>query len=329
MLYTCLAILTVITMVGVLGLDGGKMIYSRSQLADAVDASARAGAAAMSEGLDARTAVIEFLSRNVPKDCQFDVSKVTVTTGRWDSNTNSFHAGYYPMNALKVDTQQTYGGSIFNKVTGGGPAKFNVSATAAFQQRDLMLVLDYSGSMNTDNKVGSLRMAVDTFCDAVQEAGGGKDQVGLVTYSDVGGLDLGLQTGSFPLGQIKQLAQSKLADGATNISEGLQRGIDELQLHSRPGAAKIILLLTDGLANRPTTGDPIQLTKDQALCAAANDITIYTVAFGNDADQTLMKWIADNTGGTFHPVPSGWTQTSDLQSAFHDAAVAQSTRLVK
>jgi hypothetical protein len=95
-------------------------------------------------------------------------------------------------------------------------------------------------------------------------------------------------------------------DNMTNIAGGIKVARLELQANLRPVAFPLIILMTDGIANRPSP-DPEDAAMDEAeLCSIAG-IRILTVSLGLGADQDLMQDIADETGGEHFNVPGGGT----------------------
>ena len=103
------------------------------------------------------------------------------------------------------------------------------------------------------------------------------------------------------------------ANGSTNIGGAIDSGITALSTQSghygRPGAAHVMILMTDGRPTARPSGacddDPDIWPGDaNADCAVYyadeardNSIVIYTVTLGNSADFELMEEIADMTGG--------------------------------
>ncbi len=117
------------------------------------------------------------------------------------------------------------------------------------------------------------------------------------------------------------------AGGSTNIAGGIKDGIAVLSTidphFGRPGAAHVMVLMTDGEANqRPddvcddddtlwpkdygNDGDPVPASDDSshkdcviyyAQEARDNGIVIYTISLGWSADRALMEEVADITGG--------------------------------
>jgi len=112
------------------------------------------------------------------------------------------------------------------------------------------------------------------------------------------------------------------AGGSTNIAEGMEKGIAVLSTvsphYGRPGAAHVMVLMTDGQPNRypnypnyhecwqedlwPDVGD--WETDRAADCvihyaqeARDNAIVVYTISLGESADRELMSEVAEITGG--------------------------------
>jgi len=99
------------------------------------------------------------------------------------------------------------------------------------------------------------------------------------------------------------------ADGMTAIDEGLyiaNKEWDDYLAGSEEGNLTIILM-TDGMDN---TGQ--KSIYNQIDRAVAKGTTIYTVGFGSDIDDTILKQIANATGGEYFYAPNA----SVLQSIF-------------
>lgn len=94
---------------------------------------------------------------------------------------------------------------------------------------------------------------------------------------------------------------------------------------------KVIVLMSDGYANRPSSNGP-GYARTMAAYAASLDVTIYTISLGNDADLNLMQDIARITDGVhFDATGSGKAElTKRLTEAFEQAAAAiKRVQLVK
>ncbi len=234
-----------------LAMDSGKLIYARSELRDAVDAAAIASAQALSEGGSARQAAEESASDNSTKSNVIDPKKLVVQVGNWNFVTRVFTPNGFPSNAVAVDTEQNYKSFSMGKPVGGtdsDTAKLKAASIAAFQRRDVVLVLDISGSMLQQDKISAMKRSVKSFNRLVNDTGLGRDRVAVLTYSDTANWLSGFTSSVLGL---DGLVDGINANGATNIGDGLKMAIDSLQSEGRTSADRQILLLTDGLANRP------------------------------------------------------------------------------
>jgi Mg-chelatase subunit ChlD len=105
------------------------------------------------------------------------------------------------------------------------------------------------------------------------------------------------------------------AGGNTNIADGIRLGIQVLNTvpphYGRPGAAHIMVLMTDGEANEqpnsvcddedlwPDGGGAKDCVLYYARQARDNAIIIYTIGLGESADRELMAAVAELTGGFY------------------------------
>jgi hypothetical protein len=169
------------------------------------------------------------------------------------------------------------------------------------------------------------------------------DQVGLAYYSDDG-----IMTNFYPAGAdsttalelssnysvVTNTLWTYSANGWTNIGDGIYRGCEILSTneaqghHGRTNAVHVMILLSDGIPNRPC-----QNGRSQAQCeaqgswarqhidnavdwAVQNGIIIFTVSLGSAADEPLMTEIAETTGGVHQKAET----TDDLQAVFQQIA---------
>jgi Flp pilus assembly protein TadG len=136
------------------------------------------------------------------------------------------------------------------------------------------------------------------------------DQVGLTIYthssSDGALTEIGLTSDPLTVKPYYRQRQASHYDALTNIGAGIKEAREELVLNGRQDAVWVMVLMTDGVANRPS-GYAEQYALDQAdLCKTAK-IKIMTISLGVNADTGLMQGIADATGGEHFNVPGGGT----------------------
>ena len=176
---------------------------------------------------------------------------------------------------------------------------------------DLMLAVDLSGSMRaTDlgsvfHPVNRLDVVKNVLGKFVLERGG--DRVGLILFGTHAYLDVPLTPDIQAVGKMIENTMIGEAGDSTAIGDAL--GVAVGNLRSRPGNAKVIILLTDG-ADNSSSIPPLQA----AQLAKQYKIRVYTIGVGSseinampglfaglksDLDEELLQKIADMTEGRY------------------------------
>jgi len=335
------------------------MELTRTQLQIATDAAARAGGRqlAISGNRDeAKTKARDAASRNLvagepltlsDSDLMFGESERTTAASRY-----VFTLTAASPNSLKVRgrrTQASPSGSVSlfaPNVLGIGEFEPTQLATSTQIELDIALVVDRSGSMAyadtevpdpytnpasapTDWSFGDevppnarwldLVSATDAFLNELTTTPQ-TEQVSLVTYSENATSEVSLTSSHALIVSALDAHSSAFNGGATNVGDGIERGVDRLfGTGSRAWAANVIVLMTDG--NHNTGLDPLVAAEN-----ARNDqVTIYTITFSQNADQSTMQQVANQTGGIhFHADTS-----AALVDAFQEIAKSLPTLLTQ
>jgi hypothetical protein len=177
-------------------------------------------------------------------------------------------------------------------------------------KRDLMLVVDRSGSMSMDagtgrTKIEEARDAASLFVQLIRSGAG--DRIGLASFSTAATLDegLGLVNGGkkntligpppFGGGKVGGLTPS----GLTTIGGGLQIANGQFPAPGPGVNQKTILLMTDGLENTP----PMVADVNPALSGA--DLSV--IGFGTESslDGLLLDRLAQLHGGVYTRAGTG------------------------
>lgn len=187
----------------------------------------------------------------------------------------------------------------------------------------------------SEQPVGLLKDGVDEFVNYLTTIEA-EDHVGLAiyTHSNAAGaiLEHGLSTN---LTQVKDTTRHRQAGhykSGTNISAGMKVARTELVTNARPRSFRMMVLMTDGLPNEPTSDVVAKANVlTEANSAAAAKIKILTISLGSGADTSLMQQVADITGGVHFNVPGGSniaTVRAQLQEVFRQIASSRPLRLV-
>lgn len=136
--------------------DVGYMLVARTRLQIAADSAALAGISELSEGASQVQSVGQnyaMLNQSVGSGLQ--TGDITVQVGDWDKNTSSFVVDNTTPTSVRVLVEQTGEALMFGKVLGVGSFDASAEAITTFTPRDIMLVIDCSGSMNNDSEFKS------------------------------------------------------------------------------------------------------------------------------------------------------------------------------
>jgi len=433
-----------------LSIDTGMVMLTRTQLQTGVDAGALAGAGVLANGdlAEVTAAVQQYVLRNTINGKAIAPEDIQVELGTWDLETRTFTAADEDLTAVRVVAQAEERPVFFSRIFGFGGFDAKAEAVATFRPRDIVLVLDCSGSMNDDSEfrqiaklgrdaivanqrqiytelgspvfgamqwepvyisssstrsvlrrlgldrvpypypkgswngyvnyvkndrtvsragyrkkygyltlvqywlaeqdaydatpdlwktseqpITAVKNAVSIFLDYINEVKS-DDQVGLsiYTYSNSGALLATPLTRELAL--VEQLSRQHQAGHYmpyTNIGAGLRTARQELEQNARLNALKMVVLLTDGLANRPA-GNAIGLVRTEARRCAENGFPVMTISLGASADMGLMQEVADTTGGIHFNVPGGSSVSDyeeELKEVFRKIAAHRELTLVK
>jgi Flp pilus assembly protein TadG len=196
-----------------------------------------------------------------------------------------------------------------------------------------------------EQPMGAIKDAASQLVDIV-DALESNDQLGLGAYGTVGyGPDtypdyLSWLTGDLDSVKAKiEELQGGMFSCCTNIAQGIDEGVNILfnSPESRPHAAKVMLLLTDGIANQ-TRANPTEMDEAQARAdtlAAAQDaadmgVRIYTVSVGTQADTDLMKQVAEiGHGEWFHAQGTVEEYQNQLSAIFESLGAKRAVALIE
>jgi Ca-activated chloride channel family protein len=243
-----------------------------------------------------------------------------VDTGSWNLAKAYLERGTLPPpQAIRVEefvNAQAYGDPAprrgdFTLIAEGAPSpfapgeryrlvRFAVKARA-IDERDrkpanLTFVVDVSGSMERENRLGLVQQALLLLLDELS----GDDRVALVVYGTRGRV---LLHHTRDHRAIREAIAALRAEGSTNAEEGLRLGYDLAGEAWRRDAIHRVILCSDGVANVGATGPESIL--ERIGREARRGIELTTVGFGmGNYNDALMEQLADQGDGAYHYVDS-------------------------
>mgnify|MGYP002623651252 CR=1 FL=1 len=239
-------------------------------------------------------------------------------SGSWSSYFD-YVQGNSQLNQGGYDYRYKYGGlSLVNYWLGSKPQ--------ANQTEDLWRA--------SAQPVTALKNAVSLFMNYLESVKA-EDNVGLSLYSSASEdalLEHGLSHDFAAIIDTTTHRQAGHYNSYTNIGAGMRVGREEMIANARPKAMRMMILITDGIANRSSTGaSPEQSAIDEAYLCKAAKIKVMTVSLGAGADTDLMQEIADITGGKHFNVPGGQTvaqYAEQLKAHFNTIAADRPLKLI-
>ena len=180
--------------------------------------------------------------------------------------------------------------------------------------------------------VHALKQAIGVLCQYLVSIDS-SDQVGLVSYCDTSRIEHEL---TYDLEAIAVEAYSQQAGSygsQTNIASGVDLAVAELLgPRARPTAKKVMILMTDGMANRPDNEEIArEVCIESATGTGANRIQIFTISLGSVADQELMAELAELGKGEHYHVPTLAISQyeEDLRQVFRTLGGRRPVRLIE
>ncbi len=157
---------------------------------------------------------------------------------------------------------------------------------------NVVLLLDTSGSMQ-GSKIDNAREAAIQFVEQM----GDDDFITIIAFSDqpttiVYHEQVGLAR-SKATGAIERLA----ADGSTTLYDAIGDAATAIAGTNSSQTSNAMVVLTDGL---DTQSSRYRLDQSLIEMAAAHDTTVFTIAYGSDADEDLLAELALQANGNFY-----------------------------
>jgi Ca-activated chloride channel family protein len=159
--------------------------------------------------------------------------------------------------------------------------------------RNLVFLLDVSGSMMPANKLPLVKTAMRLLVDTLTEA----DRVAIVVYAGASGIVLPTTSGA-DQATLRQALESLQAGGTTNGAAGIHAAYDLASSSFIRGGINRIILATDGDFNVGVTseGDLVRLIEEKR--ASGIFLSVLGVGEGNLKDSTMEK-LADSGNGNY------------------------------
>ena len=157
----------------------------------------------------------------------------------------------------------------------------------------LTFVIDVSGSMRTENRLGLVKRALTLLVGQLRP----EDKVGIVVYGSNARVVLP-HTSIVNREHILTAIRALTPEGATNAEAGLRIGYKLALQNSKPDCINRVILCSDGVANVGQTGSDGILKEIRTY--VEDGVTLTTVGFGmGNYNDILMEELANNGNGSY------------------------------
>lgn len=157
---------------------------------------------------------------------------------------------------------------------------------------NLVMLLDVSGSMEGD-KIASVRDAAVQFVNRM----GDEDTITLIAFSNTPEVLVYHEMAGTARSTVISIIQSLDAWGDTTLYDAIADGANVIANTTSSQRSNALVVLTDGM---DTASERYIFNQELVDMAVANDTTIFTIAYGSDADETLLQSLATQANGNFY-----------------------------
>jgi Ca-activated chloride channel homolog len=220
-----------------------------------------------------------------------------------------------PKDAIRIEEWVNYFSYDYAKPTGSAPFAVNTEVTtcpwnsahklvrigikgqeisaANVPPRNLVFLLDVSGSMMSADKLPLVKRGLSLMADALRP----QDSIAIVVYAGNSGLVLPATSGR-ERGKILKALEGLEAGGSTNGGEGIQLAYAVAQQQFKKGGINRVILATDGDFNVGTTSEGALTRLIEEKRKSGVFLTVLGFGTGNTKDST-MEMLADKGNGNY------------------------------
>ena len=172
-------------------------------------------------------------------------------------------------------------------------ARARTTSTREIEGRNIVLLIDVSGSMAPVERLPLIKSALAMFADTLQP----DDRLSIVTYAGTSGVALS-STPARQRDEIQRAIASLQAGGSTNGAQGLTLAYRIARENYIPGGVNRVILATDGDFNVGVTSQAGLFGLIEREKSSGVFLSVFGVGSGNLKDRT-MEMLADKGNGNY------------------------------
>ena len=154
------------------------------------------------------------------------------------------------------------------------------------------MLLDTSGSMRGD-KISALKVAAEQFVAQMGE----DDYLTLITFATRSQVQIDHQRVRDAREEAITRIRGLGANGNTSLYDTIANAAEVIQNTTSSLTTNALVVLTDG---QDTSSTRHSFNQELIDAASANNTTVFTIAYGEDADENVMKRLASQGRGNYY-----------------------------
>lgn len=253
-----------------------------------------------------------------PKNAPLSTFSIDVDTASYSNMRRFLTQGQKPpVDSVRIEEMINYFGYNYPQPSGQpfsvtlerGPAPWNAEHELVLiglqaknitrentPPRNLVFLIDVSGSMNTENKLPYVKRSLAMLADQLNA----RDHVAIVVYAGAAGLVL--EPTSDPVA-VKEALNRLEAGGSTNGGEGIELAYATARKHFRKDGINRVILASDGDFNVGVTSEGGLERLIEAKRKEGVFLTVLGYGMGNYKDSTMER-LADKGNGNYAYIDS-------------------------
>jgi Ca-activated chloride channel family protein len=162
---------------------------------------------------------------------------------------------------------------------------------------NVYLVVDVSGSMADEDKLGNAQQALRVFMEQII---GDTERVGLIQFSTRAEEVVPLQELAQNRASIDRAIDRLQAEGDTSLLDAVDLGYQRLQALGDAERINALVVMTDGRENRSSIRLNTLIERIQTGNQSGVPVIVLTIGYGSDADEDTLRALAESSGGQYY-----------------------------
>lgn len=178
---------------------------------------------------------------------------------------------------------------------------------------NVVMLLDTSGSMEGSDKIGRVREAAADFVTQM----GGEDRITIIAFSGNPYVLVEPQQVGADRSGITSRIRSIEAEGDTSLYDAIGQGADVIEETASSDLSEVMIVLTDGQDTASSRYSDFDAAERIQELVNRYDATVFTIAYGEDADQDVLSKFAVVGRGNFYQ-----GSTADIAAIYAEMSAA-------